>query len=102
MDKEAPALGHYFLKIQKQPIKIILPLSLIGEGYSLKLGSFQFDSSLSASDISNPIFEIKATEYKIKITTPMLYGSGETSYSLVLWLQAPLLKEVVVGLVIDC
>ena len=36
--------------------------SLTGEGYSLKVGSFSFGSPVSASAVSKPIFEIKATE----------------------------------------
>ena len=37
-----------------------------------KVGSLSFVSPVSASDISNPIFEIKATEDKINIFTYML------------------------------
>ena len=37
--------------------------------------SFLFGSPVSASAVSDPIFEIKATEDKTKISTPILYGS---------------------------
>ena len=55
-----------------------LTSSLSGEGSLLKVGSFSFGSPVSASDVSNPIFEIKAiksTEDKTKISTPILFGS---------------------------
>ena len=51
-----------FSKTHKSPIKIV----------SGKPGS-----PVSASDVSKPIFEIKATEDKTKIYTPMLSGSGQ-------------------------
>ena len=74
--------------------------SLSGEGYSLKLGSFSSGLPVIDSDVSKPIFEIKATEYKNNIPTPMLSGSGKTPYLLVPWLQAPHQKSAVVGLLI--
>ena len=52
-------------------------LSLSGKGYFLKVGSFSFGSPVSDSAIGKPIFEIKATGYKTKISTPILYGSGK-------------------------
>ena len=51
--------------------------SLSGEGYLLKVGSFSFDSPVSASAVSKPIFDIKTTEDKTNISTPMLSGSGK-------------------------
>ena len=36
---------------------------------------------MSASDVSKPIFDIKATEYKTNISTPMLSGSGKNVLS---------------------
>ena len=36
---------------------------------------------MSASAVSNPVFEIKATEYKTNISTPMLSGSGKNAVS---------------------
>ena len=63
--------------------------SLSGEGYLLKVGSLSFGSPASASALSKPIFDINATENKTNIFTPMLSGSGKTSYTLVLWLQTP-------------
>ena len=36
---------------------------------------------MSASDVSKTIFDIKATEYKTKISTPMLSESGENTLS---------------------
>ena len=51
---------------------------------------------MSASAISKPIFEIKTTEGKNNISTHMLSGSGKTLHHLVLWLQAPHQKAVVV------
>ena len=36
---------------------------------------------MSASDVSKPIFDIKATEYKTNISTPMLPGSGKNVLS---------------------
>ena len=36
---------------------------------------------MSSSNVSNPIFEIKANEYKTKIYTPMLSGSGKKNLS---------------------
>ena len=58
------------------------------ESSSLKVDSFSFGSPVSASAVSKPIFEIKATECKTNIYTPMLSESGKTSYPLVLWMQA--------------
>ena len=52
-------------------------LSLSGEGSSLKVGFLSFGSPVSASVVSNPIFEINATEDKTNICTPMLSGSGK-------------------------
>ena len=63
------------------------------------MGSFLFGSPVSASAFSKPIFEIKATEDKTNISTPMLYGSGKISYHLVFCIQEPRQKIVVVGLV---
>ena len=60
---------------QKSPIKIVLTSSLPGESYLLKVGSFSFGSPVSASAVSKPIFEIKSTEDKTNISTPMLSGS---------------------------
>ena len=55
--------------------------SLSGEGYLLKVGSFSFGSPVSASAISKPIFEIKATEDNTNISTPMLSVSGKNDAS---------------------
>ena len=66
----------------------------------MKVGSFSFGSPSSASAVSKPIFDIKAIEEKTNIYTPMLSISVKKSYPLVLWLQAPHQKLVVVGLLI--
>ena len=58
-----------------------------------------FGSPVSSSAGSNPIFEIKSTEEKTNISTPMFSVSGKISYPLVLWMQAPCQKEEVLGLV---
>ena len=54
---------------------------LSGEGYLLKVGSFLFGSPVSAFAVSKPIFEIKSTEDKNNIYTPMFYGSGKNNLS---------------------
>ena len=41
------------------------------------VGYLSFGSPFSASAVSKPIFEIKATEDMINIYTPMLSGSGK-------------------------
>ena len=64
------------------------------------MGSLSFGSPVSASTVSKPIFDIKTTEDNTKITTPMLSVSGKTFYTLVLWIQAPHQKSVVVGFLI--
>ena len=64
----------------------------------MKVGSFSFGSPVSASALSKPIFDIKATDDKNKISTPMLSESVKTSYLLVIWLKAPHQKSAVVGL----
>ena len=51
-----------------------------GEGYSSKVGSLSFSSPVSASAVSKKIFDIKATEDKTNISTPMLSGSGKVGY----------------------
>ena len=51
--------------------------SLSGYGSSLKAVFFLFGLPLSASAVSKPIFDIKATEDKNKISTPMLSESGK-------------------------
>ena len=63
----------------------------------LKVGSLSFGSQVSASAVSNPIFDIKATEYKTKIYTPILSGSVKKSYPLVIWMQVPFQKVGAVG-----
>ena len=45
--------------------------------YLLKVGSSSFGSPVSASAVSKPIFEIKATEEKSNISSPMFSGSGK-------------------------
>ena len=63
---------------------------LSDEGSLLKVGSFLFGSPASASDVSKTIFDIKTTEYKTKISTPMFSGSvKKKSYPLFLWMQEP-------------
>ena len=42
---------------------------------------FSFGSPVIASAVSNPIFEIKATEQNTNIYTPMLFGSGKNVLS---------------------
>ena len=56
-------------------------LSLLSEGYSLKVGSLTFGSPVSASAVSNPIFEINSTEDKTKMFTPMFSGLGKKTVS---------------------
>ena len=51
--------------------------SLLGEVSWLNVVSFSYFAPVSASDDSKPIFEIKATEDKTKIYTPMLSVSGK-------------------------
>ena len=72
--------------------------SLSSDGSSLKVGSFSFGSPLSVSAVSKPILEIKATEYNTNISTPILSGLEKNSFLLVLWLQSPLQKSAMVGL----
>ena len=55
--------------------------SLSGEGSSLEVGSFSVGSPVSASTVSKPTFDIKATEYKTNISIPMLSGSGKNIVS---------------------
>ena len=52
---------------------------------------------MSASDFSKPIFDIKATEDKTNISTSMLSRSIKIVFPLVIWMQAPFQKSVVVG-----
>ena len=54
---------------------------LSGEGSSLKVSSFSFDSPVSASAVSKPIFYINTTEDKTNISTPMLSGSDKNILS---------------------
>ena len=49
----------------------------------MKIGSFSFSSLVSTYSVSKTIFEIKATEDKTNISTPMLYGSRKTFLSFV-------------------
>ena len=51
--------------------------SLSGEGSLLELVTFLVYSPVSASVVSYTIFDIKATEDKTNISTPMLYWSGK-------------------------
>ena len=74
--------------------------SLSHDSYSLKVGSFSFGSLVSASSVSDPMFEINTTEDNKNITTPMLSGSGKTPYPLFLCLQVPRQKSVVLGLLL--
>ena len=72
--------------------------SLPGEVSLLKVVYFLFGSQVSASAVSKPIFKINATKDKTKIYTPLCFlGEAETFYPLVLWLQSPHQKSVVVG-----
>ena len=41
--------------------------SLSGEGSPLKVGSLLFDSPVSASAVSEPIFEMRDAEYNNKV-----------------------------------
>ena len=43
----------------------------------MKVGSLSFGLPVSASTVSKPIFDIKATEDKNNISTPMLSVSGK-------------------------
>ena len=45
------------------------------------MGYFLSGSPVSASAVSKPIFDIKATDDKTKISTPMLSGSGKNVQS---------------------
>ena len=71
--------------------------SLSGESSSLKAGYLFFGTPVSASGISTPIFDIKATEDTTNIARPMLYLSGKKSYNLVICLKVPHQKSAVVG-----
>ena len=51
---------------------------------------------MNESAVSKPIFYIKATEEKTKVSTPMFSVSGKISYPLVIWLQASHHKAAVV------
>ena len=78
LSKKSLAVDHCFvLKTLKSLIKIVSTSSLSGEGSLLKAVYFSFGSPLSAYDVSNPIFEIKATEDKTKISVYMFSGSGK-------------------------
>ena len=54
---------------------------LLGEGSSLRVSSLSFGLPVSASAVSKPVFYIKATEDKTKISTPMLSVSGKNDLS---------------------
>ena len=62
-------------------MKVVSTSLLSREGSLLKVVSLLFGSPVSASDVSKTIFDIKATEYKTKISTPMLSESGENTLS---------------------
>ena len=47
------------------------------------MGSLSFGSTVSASSVSKPIFEINDTKDKTNISTPMLSGSGNNVVSFV-------------------
>ena len=66
---------------KKSPIKIVSTSSSIGEGYLLKVSCLYFGSPVCASAVSKPIFDIKATEYNTKISTPTFYESGKNVLS---------------------
>ena len=51
--------------------------SLSGKDLYVKVGYFSFGSSVSAFAVSKPKFDIKSTEDKTNIYTPMLFGTGE-------------------------
>ena len=70
--------------------------SLSGEGSYFNVGSFYFGSPVSASAVSKPIFEIKVTEDKINISTPMLSRSVKNILSLVSMAASALPKKAVV------
>ena len=55
---------------------------------------------MSASTVGKPIFYIKATEDKTRISIHMLYGSGRSSYPLVICMQVHIQKLAVVGLLL--
>ena len=55
--------------------------SISGEESLLKVGSISFGSPSSDSSVSIPIFEIKATEQKTNISTPMMYVSSKNAVS---------------------
>ena len=59
--------------------------------------SFSFGSPLSASAVSKPIFYIKATEDKAKFLHLYFLDQEKMSYPLVLWLQGPHQKPVVLS-----
>ena len=51
--------------------------SLSGESFSMKVGSFSFGLPVSASAVSKPISEIKATEDDTNINKTILSGSAK-------------------------
>ena len=71
--------------------------SLSDGSSSLKVVSYSFFSPVSASAISKPIFEIKSTEDKTKIYTPIFLDQEKMLHPLVIWIQAPHQKAEVVG-----
>ena len=73
---------------------------LSGEGYLLKVGSFLFGSPVSAFDFSKLIFEIKATEEKTNILTPMLSVSGKKVLSFGSMTASASQKSAVAGLLL--
>ena len=74
--------------------------SLSVEGSPLKVSSFSFGSPVSAYAVSKPIFYIKATKYKKIFLHLCCLDQSKLSYPLVLWLQAPRQKAVVVSLLL--
>ena len=61
----------------KSSIKIVSTSSLSCECSLLKVRSFLFGSTVSASTVSKPIFDINVTEDNTKNYTPMLSVRGK-------------------------
>ena len=77
--------------------------SLSGEGSLLKLGSLSFGSPLSASDVGNPIFDIRPLNtLKTRPIFLHLYCLDQSKmyYPMDIWQQAPRQKSMVVSMLL--
>ena len=95
---------NYALRLIKdRPRKIFCPLANNMWANQVVLWCVQisdFFSPVSASAVSKSIFEIKATDYKNFFLCLCCLNQSKMSYPLVIWMQAPYQKSVVVVLLL--